>query len=73
MVKWIFILRLLGQDIETGEIDWHEAARVENLSFQICIENVVETTATLSDAGIQHQVFCKEMPSETSDNEEDDK
>jgi hypothetical protein len=73
MTKWIYILRLLGSDIETGEIAWHEAVRAENLSFQVCIENVVDTVETLGQAGIRHEVFCKEMPAEETVEEKDDK
>ena len=73
MSKWIFVLKLLAQDQTTGEIDWVEAVRVENLTFQVCIEELVTIVDTLQNEGIQHDVFCKEMPSETSDDEEDDK
>lgn len=62
MIKYIFILKLLGADIETGEVEWHEAVNVPNLSFQVCIENVVETVNTLQEAGIRHKVYCEEMP-----------
>lgn len=72
-MKYIFILKLLAQDPVTGEIFWDEAARVENLTFSVCIENVVDTVVTLDNAGIRHEVYCMEMPSETSDDEEDDK
>lgn len=61
IVKWILVLKLLGQDHETGEIDWHEAIRIENLSFQVCVEELVNIVDTLQEQGIQHDVFCKEM------------
>ena len=64
VIKYIFVLKLLGSDIETGEIEWHEAVRVENLTFQVCIENVVDTVNVLQEAGIRHEVFCEEMPAD---------
>ena len=67
MSKWIFILRLFGADHETGELEWHEAVRMENLPFSICIENVVDTTNILSDARVRHEVYCKEMPKEENE------
>ena len=72
-MKYIYILKLLAQDPATGDIFWDEAVRVEDITFQVCIENLVDTVNTLQDAGIQHDVYCEKMPSETSDNEEDDK
>lgn len=73
MSKWIFILRLLGSDLETGEIAWHEEVRVENISFQVCIENLVDTVNFLQEAGIQHEVYCEEMPNKEQVEEKDDK
>jgi len=70
-MKYIFILRLLAQDPETGDIFWDEAVRAENLSFQVCIENLVITVNTLQDAGIQHEVFCKEQVEEVEEETED--
>ena len=64
MVKWVLILKLLGQDHETGEIDWREAVRVENLTFQVCIEELVTLVHMFQMEGIQHDVYCKEMPIE---------
>lgn len=61
-MKYVFVLMLLGQDHETGEIDWHEAVRSHPISFQVCIENVVETTNTLTYAHIEHQVYCEPAP-----------
>ena len=49
MKEWILILKLLGQDVDTGEIDWHEAIRAENISLQVCVENLVEILNTLED------------------------
>jgi len=72
-MKYIFILKLLAQDPSTGEIFWDEAIRVENLTFQVCIENLVDVVDTLQNEGIQHDVYCEKMPLETSDDEEDDK
>lgn len=63
----------MSPDLETGEIDWHEVVRAENLTFQVCIENVVETVNTLGDADIQHEVYCQEMPDEQKTEEKDDK
>jgi len=61
MYKWIFILKLLGTDHDTGEIEWHEAVRSTPVSFQVCIENLVDTVNTLQDAGIQHDVYCEKV------------
>jgi hypothetical protein len=63
-MKYVYVLLLLGQDHETGEIDWHEAVRSKPISFQICIENVVETTVTLTDGGVEHRVYCEPAPEE---------
>lgn len=62
MSKWILVLKLLGQDHETGDIEWHEAVRSDPISFQVCIENVVETTNVLTDAHIEHKVYCEPAP-----------
>ena len=62
MTKWILILKLLGQDHETGEIDWREAARLENLTFQVCIEELVNLVDMFQNEGIQHDVYCMKMP-----------
>ena len=72
-MKWILVLKLLGQDHVTGEIDWKEAVRVEDLTFQVCIEQLVEMVNMFQEHGIQHDVYCEEMPSETSEVEKDDK
>jgi hypothetical protein len=69
VAKWILVLRLLGQDHETGEIDWKEAVRVENLTFQVCIEELVTLVHMFQMEGIQHDVYCKEMPVEEKENE----
>lgn len=61
MSKWIFVLKLLGTDHDTGETEWHEAVRATNLTFQVCIENVVETVNTLGEYGIEHDVYCEEV------------
>jgi len=71
--KWILILKLLGQDHETGEIDWHEAVRVENLTFQVCIEELVSMVHMFEENSIQHDVYCKEMPAKTLEEETVDK
>jgi len=73
VTKWILILKLLGQDHETGEIDWHEAVRVENLSFQTCIDELVTMVNIFQMEGIEHDVYCKEMPEETTEKETVDK
>ena len=64
MSKWILILNLLGQDHVTGEIDWREAVRVENLTFEVCIEELVTMVHMFQMEGIEHDVYCKEMPVE---------
>ena len=61
MYKWIFVLKLLGQDHETGEIDWHEAVRSPPMSFQVCIENLVDTVNMFQEQGIQHDVYCEKV------------
>lgn len=61
MGKWILVLKLLGQDHETGEMDWHEAVRVENLSFRVCIAELVEMVHIFQMNGIKHDIYCKEM------------
>jgi hypothetical protein len=66
-MKYVFVLMLLGQDHETGEIDWREAVRSKPISFQVCIENVVETTNTLTYGGIEHRVYCEPAPEEKDD------
>ena len=66
-MKYIFILRLLGSDIDTGEIEWHDVVKVSNLTFQVCIENVVDTVNVLQNAGIKHEVLCKKQVEETED------
>jgi hypothetical protein len=58
MKEWILVLRLLGQDIETGEIDWHEAFRVSDISFQVCVEELVTILNTLEEKQIQHEIYC---------------
>ena len=63
-MKYVFVLMLLGVDHETGDIDWHEAVRSMPISFQVCIENVVETTNTLTYANIEHRVYCEPAPEE---------
>ena len=73
VAKWILILKLLGQDHETGEIDWHEAVRVDNLSFQVCIEELVTMVNMFQENGIQHDVYCEKMPEETVEEETVDK
>ena len=67
-MKYVFVLLLLGQDHETGEIDWDEAVRSSPISFQVCIENVVDTVNTLDDAGIRYKVYCEPAPGEKEDN-----
>ncbi len=69
MSKWIFILKLLGSDIETGEIDWYTAVYQPGLDSEICIEIVVDTHIVLTEAGVRHDVYCKEMPKETTTEE----
>lgn len=61
-MKYILILKLLGQDHITGEIEWHEAVRVENLSFQVCIAELVDMVHIFHENGIKHNIYCKEMP-----------
>ena len=61
MYKWIFVLKLLAHDPETDQIFWDEAVRSTPISFQACIENLVDTVNTLQDAGIQHDVYCEEI------------
>jgi hypothetical protein len=73
MGKWILILKLLGQDHETGEIDWKEAARLENLTFQVCIEELVELVHMFQMENIEHDVYCMKMPEEQTVEEKDDK
>jgi len=78
MKEWILILKLLGQDVDTGEIDWHEAIRAENISLQVCVENLVDILNTLQDEGIQHEVYCttaeaEKIAKEKEDNEKVDK
>ena len=64
MAKWILILKLLGQDHETGEIEWHEAVRLENLSFSVCVEELVILVDMFQQANIEHDVYCEKMPIE---------
>jgi len=71
--KWILILKLLAQDQATGELVWLEAVRVDNLTFQVCVEELVTMVEMFQQEGIQHDVFCKEMPSETVKEETVDK
>ena len=73
VVKWILILKLLGQDHETGEIDWREAVRIEKLTFQVCIEELVELVDMFQNEGIQHDVYCMKMPEEQAVEEKDGK
>lgn len=58
MKEWILILNLLGQDHTTGEIDWREAARVEGITFQTCVTELVELVAMFEENRIQHDVYC---------------
>ena len=67
-MKYVFVLMLLGSDQETGEIRWDEAVRSKPISFQICIENVVDTVNTLDDAGIRYKVWCE--PAQKKENGE---
>lgn len=69
MSKWIFILKLLGTDIETGEIEWHTAIYQPGFSSETCIEMVVDTHITLTEARVRHEVYCKEMPKEIKEEE----
>lgn len=69
MSKWIFILKLMGTDHETGEIDWRTAVYQPNLDVEVCIEIVVDTHITLTEARLRHDVYCKEMPKEEEENE----
>ncbi len=63
-MKYVFVLMLLGQDHETGEIDWREAVRSHPISFQVCIENVVGTVNRLTYGHIRHKVWCEPAPEE---------
>lgn len=58
MKEWILILNLLGQDHVTNEIDWHEAARVDNITLQTCVEELVTLVVMFEENGIQHDVYC---------------
>lgn len=58
-MKYVFVLMLLGQDHETGEIDWREAVRSSPVSFQVCIENLVDTVNTFTYGHIEHKVWCE--------------
>lgn len=71
MSKWILILKLLAQDQVTGDIVWIEAIRVDNLTFQVCIEELVTMVNMFQNEGIEHDIYCKEMPVE--EKEEDDR
>jgi hypothetical protein len=73
VIKWILILKLLGQDHETGEIDWHEAARIENLTFEVCAGELVELVNMFQENGIEHDVYCMKMPEEQVTEETNDK
>ena len=64
---------LLGQDQTTGEVEWHEAARIKNLTLQVCVTELVDLVNLFQESHIEHDVYCEEMPSETSDNKKDDK
>ena len=63
-MKYVYVLMLLGADHETGDIEWHEAVRTDPVRFELCIENVVETTNILTEAGIEHRVYCEPAPEE---------
>lgn len=58
MKEWILILKLLGQDHITDEFEWHEAIRLENITFQTCIEALVDTVNIMQDANLKHEVYC---------------
>lgn len=73
MAKWILVLKLLGQDHETGEIDWKEAVRLENITFQVCIAELVDMVNLFQENNIEHEVYCEEMPLETVEEETVDK
>ena len=73
MIKWILILKLLGQDQVTGEVDWHEAARVENLTLQVCVTELVDLVNLFQESHIEHDVYCEKMPEEQTVEEKDDK
>ena len=42
MTKWIFIVMLLEQSPVTGEVQWAEAVRIENISYETCIGLVAQ-------------------------------
>lgn len=66
MKEWILILHLLGQDVDTGEIDWHEALRVDNITFETCVSNLVDIVNKLQDAGIDHEIYCTTLEREAN-------
>lgn len=69
MSKWIFILKLLGTDIETGEMYEYTYIYQPGLDVETCVEIVVDTYIELTEARVKHVVYCKEMPKEIEEEE----
>ena len=74
-MKYIFVLKLLVLDPASGELFLDEVARVEDLSFQTCVENVVYVVNTFDEAGLRYEVYCEDqkIPSNKGDEKEGDK
>ena len=68
MTKWIFIVMLMEQSPVTGEVQWAEAVRIENISYKTCIELVVDTVVMAEGANLRIDPWCE--PQEEKKKEE---
>jgi len=59
MIKWIFIVMLLEQSPVTGEVQWAEAVRIENISYETCIELVVDTVVMEEGENLRIDPWCE--------------
>jgi len=67
MIKWIFIVMLLEQNPVTGEIRWAEAVRISNLTFQTCIELVVDTVVMAEGGRLRVDPWCEPQEEKKED------